>query len=163
MSLPPSEVWIAFTHEGSRFQEVALRFFSHQLHRLIEDDDLNWESFALLLPPLPVAEVLSTLPLRVPAVYRAWQAAHTSRLVGKYIEEHLRLNPTEHPHAVSRLPDLIQRTEREVRALAEGLRSETMPVPADAANRLDKIARKLGEGRVPAFNIRRLIDDLERK
>lgn len=161
----PDELWIAFTADGHRVQHDALRFFSHQLHRLLDDGDLNWESFAPRPPPSDVAEVLRRVaPVRMSPHYEAWRAAYGTQFIGAHIETYLELDPDEHPRAFEHLPELLARSELETRELATRLRvvSEGRPVPVSADARLDDIAESFGVGVVPADAIIALIDNLER-
>jgi hypothetical protein len=160
----PDVLWVALTTQGRRVQNDAFRFFSHQLHRLLGDGELNWESFALLQPPHDVADVLfRTAPVRVSPVYEAWKAAYSASFIGAHIEEYLTLDPSEHPRALKHLPDLLIRSDQETRALAARLRavSRPSPVPKDAAVRLDRVAEAFSQGRVPVDDIASLISDLE--
>ena len=161
----PDVLWVALTVDGHRVQHNASRFFSHQLHRLLDDGDLNWESFAPLSPPNDVAEVLRRIaPVRTSLVYEAWRASYSAQFLGAHIEAYLDLDPNEHPRGLERLPDLLARTDRETQGLAAKLRviADGEPVPMSAADRLDDIAQSFGAGVVPADSILALTDDLER-
>jgi hypothetical protein len=161
----PDELWVALTVDGHRLQHEALRFFSHQLHGLLDDGDLNWESFAPLPPPDDVAEVLRRVaPVQISPLYEAWRAASAARLLGAHIEAYLDLDPDEHPRALEHLPNLLERSERETRGLASKLRAFAGGelVSTSAAAELDDIAQSFGMGVVPADSILALTENLER-
>ena len=160
----PDELWVALTVDGHRVQHDALRFFSHQLHRLLDDGDLNWESFAPLPPPDAIAQILHRVaPFRVSSLYEAWRAAYAAQFLGAHIETYLGLDPDEHPRALEHLPDLLERSERETRGLADRVRVAAGQnlIPASAADRLRGVAAAFGKGQVPASEILALISDLE--
>ncbi|MEL6611684.1 MAG: hypothetical protein AAFQ53_06290, partial [Bacteroidota bacterium] len=139
----PDELWVALTVGGHRVQHNALRFFSHQLYRLLDAGDLNWESFAPLPPPDDVAQVLRRVaPVCISPLYEAWRAAYAAQFIGAHIESYLELDPDEHPRAIERIPELLERSERETREFATrlGAMVQGTPVPVSADARLIDIS-----------------------